>query len=471
MAKRALTEDQVKKICGFYQAGMTSTKLAEDFDVSPATITRWLKKSGITMRESRESLADPINDRFFQIIDSEVKAYWLGFFVADGCLAKSVKTYRQIRFYLSSKDKDAVFQFAKDLEYEGKVRHDKKKKQHGLAFNNPYIGQDLINLQALAWKKGSNTDLLQNIPEKLVHHFIRGFFDGDGCIGVQKREDRPGLYMYANFCGPIQDAFALEAIQNIIPMWPNLGAKQRNSDGHEYSEIKLTGNQQVNAFGNWLYRDATRFLARKKNRFVALKQSLSGNQFGQIELREIIDKKEHIDFYSEYHYLGAAPRHGFTLGGYLNGELIAAGTIGAVVRNEIAKKQGLHASEVKELARLCIHPEFQWKNLATWFMSRMIKHFKVKNRKVKLLVSFADQTQGHEGTIYKAGNWRYDGETGRSYHYENDEGRVLHKKTVYDQAKKLGMKEREYMDQMSLRRIYHLPKKRYLLSLKRGKQN
>jgi hypothetical protein len=50
------------------------------------------------------------------------------------------------------------------------------------------------------------------------------------------------------------------------------------------------------------------------------------------------------------------------------------------------------------------------KNAASFFLSKCIKHIK-KTGKYDCLVTYADQRVGHIGTIYKASNWVYDGET------------------------------------------------------------
>lgn len=65
---------------------------------------------------------------------------------------------------------------------------------------------------------------------------------------------------------------------------------------------------------------------------------------------------------------------------------------------------------VWELARLYILDSAPF-NSETWFMARAIRHVKQNHREVGALVSYADPSAGHQGTIYKAANWRADGRT------------------------------------------------------------
>lgn len=61
-----------------------------------------------------------------------------------------------------------------------------------------------------------------------------------------------------------------------------------------------------------------------------------------------------------------------------------------------------------------------------------------------MIVSFADTTIGHTGTIYKASNFKLDGITSGSHYYVSKTGFIMHKKTLYNRAVKMGMTEKEF---------------------------
>ena len=186
--------------------------------------------------------------------------------------------------------------------------------------------------------------------------------------------------------------------------------------------------------------------------------------FNRVEIKEV-GSKEYDDFYATFHYMGRTGRRGYTLGAKLEGKLIAVATVGSVTRNEMAEKQDLSPTEVRELVRFCIHPDFHKKNFGSWFLSRMTAEYQKWNPEVKLLISFADQTQGHVGTIYAAANWQLDGETRSSYHYVDGKKDRVHKKTIYDRAHLEGVNEGQYAKFQNLIKVFEAPKKRWLLWL------
>jgi len=86
-----------------------------------------------------------------------------------------------------------------------------------------------------------------------------------------------------------------------------------------------------------------------------------------------------------------------------------------------------------ELARLWLKDEMP-RNSESWFIGRAIRHVKQCHPTVHTLVSYADPQHGHQGIIYKASNWTYDGVTDSdrktprfSYFVDGKEiGRVSH---------------------------------------------
>lgn len=65
---------------------------------------------------------------------------------------------------------------------------------------------------------------------------------------------------------------------------------------------------------------------------------------------------------------------------------------------------------VLSLTRLALHPDVPT-NGASFLMARSIKMIERDGRFVSL-VTYADESQGHTGQIYKATNWKYIGRTG-----------------------------------------------------------
>mgnify|MGYP001571591365 CR=1 FL=1 len=79
----------------------------------------------------------------------------------------------------------------------------------------------------------------------------------------------------------------------------------------------------------------------------------------------------------------------------------------ALPPRETSKRYG---GETWELARLWVADSIP-QNAETYFIARAVKYIRKNNRAVKWLVSYADPSVGHAGTIYKASNWLADGRT------------------------------------------------------------
>lgn len=169
--------------------------------------------------------------------------------------------------------------------------------------------------------------------------------------------------------------------------------------------------------------------------------------------------------YGRYHYLPAISKSGYHIGAWLGDEHVACATFSHVTRKQIADRLKMKPKQVRELSRFCIIPTRNKTNFASWFMSRAVSRLKTSNSTIQALISFADTTL-HDGTIYEASNWKYDGLTKKNYVYRSADARFyVHKKTVWDRAKKMGMSESEYADKHNYIKAWSKPKKRYLLSL------
>jgi ribosomal protein S18 acetylase RimI-like enzyme len=102
-----------------------------------------------------------------------------------------------------------------------------------------------------------------------------------------------------------------------------------------------------------------------------------------------------------------------------------------------------------ELARLCIHPRYQKRNLASYFLSRTFKLLDFDN-----VVSYCDTTVGHSGAVYKSLGFKLHHEVNPDYWYVDKNGWVMHKKTLYARAKKQGLVESDYAGQFGYVRKY-----------------
>ena len=181
--------------------------------------------------------------------------------------------------------------------------------------------------------------------------------------------------------------------------------------------------------------------------------------------QEIIDHKDAELFISKYHYAGRLGRSGINLGYFIENKLIAVIIYNNPMRQETALKQNVAYNKILELSRLAIHPNYQVKNLASNIIAKSINYIKQNKSNINLLVSFADSTYNHLGTIYKASNWILDGKVAPDYWYADNNGYICHKKTLWNKAKKNSMTENEYCIKYNYSKIWGDEKYRYIYRL------
>ena len=166
-----------------------------------------------------------------------------------------------------------------------------------------------------------------------------------------------------------------------------------------------------------------------------------------------------------YHYLNGLGRGGYFVACF-DGEVpIAAAVFASLAQPNVAEHYGQTFNTVRELSRFVIRPDYQVKNLGSWFLSRAVNTFKKDNPEIQLLVSYADMTYGHGGALYKASNWEFCGEVPADYWYACKEGYIIKKQKVYQHAKKLGKTESAYVEEMGWKKIYGLEKLRFIKKL------
>ena len=110
MQKIILSEDQINQIVDLYKSNYSITKINKLLNINRDVISRHLKESGIIIRQKGEDLRKyPLNEHYFDNIDCEDKAYFLGLLFADGCNHRDNKY--KITISLQEEDKEILSKF------------------------------------------------------------------------------------------------------------------------------------------------------------------------------------------------------------------------------------------------------------------------------------------------------------------------------------------------------------------------
>ena len=255
--------DEAKKL--YIQDKKTYKEIGEIYNVSRKTVSKYLRLSGVSSNEKyvRKINSDKLRkynyntcESVFKKIDTEEKAYWLGFLYADGCINIGNS---KIELFLKEEDIEHLKKYRKFLGLEEKPLFKKEKDGkigYRFEFSSYVVKDQLAKLGCLPQK----THILKfptekQVPKKLIHHFIRGYMDGDGCIYVSNNKISLEILGTHDF---------LEGYKN----WVNLGNSKIYNFKH--SDIKRVCNSNAQALDilSRIYNNANIYLKRKYEKYI-----------------------------------------------------------------------------------------------------------------------------------------------------------------------------------------------------------
>lgn len=197
------------------------------------------------------------NDTFFNTIDSEDKAYWLGFIVADGHIFKT--NFSGVSVELSRVDENHLDKLAKI--FNSNINHRSRKlkgrdtvyEQCSIHFGGVSLNKKLREYGLTNHKtEGLDGKILEYIPASLFNHFVRGFFDGDGTVEPFR------LFFYGNYAFLSELKIKLEEFT---------GIQFKITKNRSIFALYVCSKYSVYKFKQFLYKDATVFLERKLSSF------------------------------------------------------------------------------------------------------------------------------------------------------------------------------------------------------------
>lgn len=132
-------------------------------------------------------------------------------------------------------------------------------------------------------------------------------------------------------------------------------------------------------------------------------------------------------FIREHHYSHGSHNGPTCFGLYDNDVLIGVCAFATPCSENVRRSVfgAEHVDRVSELHRLVILDQTPT-NTESWFIARALRLFKERRPQTWAVLSFADATEGHAGTIYQATNAIYTGTSGRATFYRDGDGRLRH---------------------------------------------
>lgn len=237
------------------------TYLSKKFNLNRGRLSSYMKNLGIKV-VNRQNSSD-IKKEIFDVIDTEEKAYWLGFLYADGC----IRNDGHIELGLKESDLLHLEKFKKFLNSKNKISYRKKTKSYRIAFVNRYMVNSL-SLKGCFENKSLKIKFPSEdvIPNYLIRHFVRGYFDGDGYLGVKLLKDRISGRM-SLVCG--SKSFIEDLIERIG--WRKMTLK-KDKRSNTY-QIEWGSEKEVYSMLLELYKDSKIYLERKHNLFLIIQNA------------------------------------------------------------------------------------------------------------------------------------------------------------------------------------------------------
>lgn len=234
--------------------------LAQELGVSVTMIHHWiLEYTGHSIKKIKYR---NFNEMFFEKIDSEKKAYWLGLIFADGCVSRTTKQGGHgLVLALQSNDRYHLETFLAHIDSKHNIS-DRTEYKNGKEYymSKVFLCSEKLcdNLETLGCMPRKSYSLkfpnINQVPSDLLRHFIRGVFDGDGIAYKDKRNR-----IYFGFCG------TLDMMQGIQSFLINHGLPKNKIREHcSIYEMMYSASKDIKTFSSLMYDEATVYLKRKK---------------------------------------------------------------------------------------------------------------------------------------------------------------------------------------------------------------
>lgn len=233
--------------------------------------------SGMCARKYR------LDDDYFKDINSNEKAYILGFLWADGHngLRKGPKGLighlvvqlneddREVLDYLSRclyGDQEYRLQKISKEKERNSINGKRARDQYRFSITRVGICKDLLDLGMTPNK--TRYSRLPLIGDKFMHSFMLGYFDGDGCICIRPSGKK--------MRGTVSYSSNKHILEDILQWMKSRGVNfklEPSTSSKIAFRLSLNALGDVRNFYNIIYRDAPYFLKRKHDKFMQLLHS------------------------------------------------------------------------------------------------------------------------------------------------------------------------------------------------------
>lgn len=242
-----------------YESGETLRALATTYSCSEWAIKARLKLAGVVLRRTGPARRYALDETFFDDIDTEAKAYWLGFILADGCVSRAGGGYFSCRINLAVKDRKHLEKAAADLKSTAEIKSGHAGRSCYIDFCSARLCRQLIALSCGPNKTGNHGT--PDVSNALKPHFYRGYFDGDGSLFYTETTKTWAVDVVG------ATAFIEEMQQWLLDNCALSRTQLQPTTHPDVSSLRYQGGTNAQKICDVLYAGATIYLDRKYKRY------------------------------------------------------------------------------------------------------------------------------------------------------------------------------------------------------------
>jgi len=251
---------QIDEVIKKYQELKTLKEVAKFFNVSKEGIRKFFIKNNLPYTKS---ISYNHNENFFAT-DTEDSFYWAGFIAADG----NITAKKDFTLSLKQGDYAHILKFKTIINSNAPITISPPKDLIICGIETRTSGSAIIRFRAKQWSEDfirfnivPNKTKIYSIPSnilnhKLVNHFIRGYFDGDGWFSHVKKLNR---YLWG-ICGNLD---VVENIKELLNDKCNISGKTTIVRQNNIFKLTYSKQHDVSNIVDYLYGNANVYLDRK----------------------------------------------------------------------------------------------------------------------------------------------------------------------------------------------------------------
>lgn len=252
-----------------YLSGKHMAAIAEDIGLGYSTVNKYIKNhTDLEVRNSKFTKTNIVGKPdYFKVIDSEEKAYFLGFIACDGSIGQRKGIMSgSIKITLQVRDEHILKRFLEEIDSNSSIRY-YTRKSDGRTYSVLNVecmemARDLSNYGIYSNKTLTLKSQLHMVPEEFKCSYIRGCVDADGSIMYIKRRNRPSYMMKVGITGTKD---MLQPIGDYLGYKYTLWQDKRAAHGCTWN-IEINRKDSVRDFYERVYKNASIALDRKLNK-------------------------------------------------------------------------------------------------------------------------------------------------------------------------------------------------------------